>query len=192
MESATGRPARLSYPPVAFQILLVLLALTAALFDFRQKRVPNWLTFSGVLLGLAVNSFLFELPGLWLALQGLGLALLIYLPIYLLRGMGAGDVKLMAAIGAILGPANWLGVLVLTSLFGALFGLIVIARQARMSRTLFNVGLILASLRQRQAPYHANPELDVRDNRAVSLPHAVAIACGTLGFLLAANWWATR
>src|SRR5258706_4003267 len=102
------------------------------MFDFRYRRVPNWLTLSGVLLGIGLNAFLFETPGLWASFRGLGLAFLIYFPLYLLRGMGAGDVKLMAAVGAIVGPANWLGILVLTSLMSGVAALVLVTAQGRI------------------------------------------------------------
>jgi prepilin peptidase CpaA len=182
----------LTYPPVVFQVLLVTLVGTAAIFDVRTQRVPNWLTLAGVVLGLALNTFLFELPGLWFSLRGLGIAMLIYFPLYLLRGMGAGDVKLMAAIGAMLGAGNWLAVLVATSVFAAVIGLIVASRKGRISQTFFNLELIVASVKHGQAPYEANPALDVRSERAIRSPHAVSIALGSVVFLIAAHIWAPR
>jgi len=180
----------LSYPPPAIQAVLALLTVLGAIFDARQRRVPNWLTLPGVVLGLALNTFLFETAGLWLSLKGLGLAMAVYLPLYLLRGMGAGDVKLMAAIGALVGPANWFGILVLTSLFGAVAALGAIAIKGRFRQTMWNVWMILVSIRLRQAPYQANPDLDISSDRAVRLPHAISICLGTFAFLVAAKIWA--
>ena len=112
----------MTYVPPIVQLLVALLVIPAAMFDFRSRRIPNWLTLTGLVLGIGLNSFLYETSGLLMALKGMGLALLIYFPLWLVRGMGAGDVKLMAMIGAIVGPANWLGVLLLTSAFGAAAG----------------------------------------------------------------------
>ena len=174
------------------QALVVLVVVIASVSDFRTRRVPNWLTFSGVVLGIAINAFLYELPGLWLSLKGLGSALLIYFPLFALRGLGAGDVKLMAAVGAIVGPANWLGVLILTAIFGGVSAIILVAFRHRLKETFYNIWFILLSLKSRQAPYEGNPELDVKSARAVRLPHAVVIACGTVAFLVAAGIWAPR
>jgi len=85
-------------PPI-LQILLALLVVTAAVFDLRFRRIPNWLTFPAILVGFGMNAFLYEWTGVRSAAFGLGLAFLIYFPLYLLRGMGAGDVKLMGAVG---------------------------------------------------------------------------------------------
>ena len=76
-------------PPVA-TILLVILVSIAGWIDIRSRRIPNWLTVAGVLAGLSLNGFLYGWPGAWFALKGLGLAFLVYLPFFALRGMGAG------------------------------------------------------------------------------------------------------
>jgi prepilin peptidase CpaA len=109
-------------------ILAVLLA-SAAWSDFKHHRIPNSIVFSGVVAGVLLNSLL--APGLGFAskyapgaggfafaLGGLGLGLACLLPFYLLRAMGAGDVKLMAMVGAFLGPADLLGAVVFTFLAG--------------------------------------------------------------------------
>src|SRR5262245_51535241 len=129
-------------PPI-MQALLLLGVIPAAIIDLRVRRVPNWLTLTAALLGIALNSFLFETAGVWMSLKGVGLAMLIYFPLYLLRGMGAGDVKLMVAVGAIAGPANWLGILVLTASFGAIAAVILVVSKGRVRRTMDNMTLIL-------------------------------------------------
>ena len=139
-----------------------------------------------------LNAFLFETPGLWMALKGVGVAFLIYFPLYLLRGMGAGDVKLMAAVGAMVGWANWLGILVLTSLFGGVAAVVLVVAKGRIRKTAENIWLILMSIRRGHAPYAKNPQLDVRTDQGIRLPHAVVIAFGALGFLIAAAIWAPR
>jgi prepilin peptidase CpaA len=122
----------------------------------------------------------------------MGLAFLIYFPLYLLRGMGAGDVKLMAAVGAIAGPLNWLGIMVLTALFGGVAAIVLVTAKGRVHKTFENIRMILLSARHLQAPYDANPDLDVHSSQGLRLPHAVVIAFGTFGFLLAAGIWAPR
>jgi len=182
----------MSLPPLAIRFFLEVLVIVAALWDIRTRRIPNWLTLSGVVLGVALNTFLFEINGLWFSLKGLGVAFGVYFVLYLLRAMGAGDVKLMAAVGAAAGPGNWLGILVLTSVAGAVAGLLLVAFKGRFRKTLGNLGIIITSLGRGRAPYKDTPELDVSSDKALRLPHGALIAIGTLGFLAAALRWAPR
>jgi prepilin peptidase CpaA len=182
----------MSLPPPAIRIFLELLVILAAVWDVRTRRIPNWLTLPGVVLGVALNTFLFEINGLWFSLKGLGLAFCVYFVLYLLRAMGAGDVKLMAAVGAAAGWENWLGILVLTSVAGAVAGLLLVAFKGRLRKTVGNLGIILSSLGRGRAPYKETPELDVSSDKAMRLPHGALIALGTLGFLASALRWAPR
>ncbi len=182
----------MTLPPPATRILLEVLVILAAIWDIRRRRIPNWLTIPGIALGIGLNWFLFETPGLLNSLEGLGLAFMVYFVLYILRGMGAGDVKLMAAVGAAAGPANWLGILVLTSLAGAVAGVALVASKGRIRKTLRNMWLILSGLVRGRAPYRENPELDVTTEKGMRLPHGALIALGTLGFIGAALRWAPR
>jgi prepilin peptidase CpaA len=172
------------------QVPLILLVICAAFFDLRAQRIPNGLCLAGLILGMGGNLFLFGGVGLRASLAGAGLALAIYFPLFLVRGMGAGDVKLMTAIGAMAGPANWLGIFVLTSVFGGMIALVRIVGKRRIAQTLSNLRLIVTSWRYRQAPYALREDLDVNSGKGLRLPHAVPIACGTASFLLAAAAWA--
>src|SRR5438094_3710309 len=82
--------------------LAVLLAVWAGWLDWRSRRIPNWLTVPALLLGVALNTIVWRLPGTRAGLQGAGLALALLLPFVVLRGLGAGDWKLMGALGAFL------------------------------------------------------------------------------------------
>jgi prepilin peptidase CpaA len=174
-------------PPPAIRVLLSLIVIPAAALDLKTRRIPNWLSLSGVALGIILNMFLFEIPGLWFSLKGLGLAFAVYFVLYLLHGMGAGDVKLMAAVGAVAGPGYWLLILIITSIVGAAAGLLIVAAKGRFRRTFENILVILISFRHGQLPYKENPELDVRRGEGLRLPHAVMIAVGTLAAI-----WAPR
>src|SRR4051812_11249798 len=104
--------------PLPLRIALAVVVLIAAAYDFRFRRIPNWLNLCGLILGFCLNAFFFQLHGIALACEGLLLALAVYLPFYCLRGMGAGDVKLMAAVGTLVGPGNWFLIFVMTALLG--------------------------------------------------------------------------
>src|SRR4051812_45965159 len=90
----------------AAQALLGILILAAAGYDIRYRRIPNWLVLAGIVIGFAWNLYSSGWSGLGHAAAGLGLGFALYFPLYLLRARGAGDVKLLAAVGAIVGPGN--------------------------------------------------------------------------------------
>lgn len=178
--------------PLASQVLLAILVLSAGLWDIRSRRIPNWLVAAGLVLGIALNSFLFEWTGLKISLLGIGLAFIIYFPLYMLRGMGAGDVKLMMAIGALTGPLAWLAIFIFTGILGGVVAVVLLLVRGRLTKTLWNVGFMLSQLMHFRAPFAANPELDVRTGKGLRLPHAAVIALGAIAFLGVARYMASR
>jgi prepilin peptidase CpaA len=184
------------FPPVhpILQGVLVLLVVTAAIYDFRFRRIPNWLVLAGLVAGFGLNTALFAIAGLQAAglvraALGMGLALLIYFPLYLLRAMGAGDAKLMAAVGSIVGWGNWLAVFVLTAIIGGVLGAIALLFAGRIRKTFWNIGWILNEILHFRAPYQSSPELDVRSTAGMRMPHGVAIALGSIAFLIVRAVW---
>jgi prepilin peptidase CpaA len=170
--------------PAALKIVLIAILFVAAIYDFRFRRIPNWLNLSGVILGVAINTLFFAQNGLLAAVLGIAFSLLVYVPLYLIRGMGAGDVKLMAAVGAIAGPWNWLGIFLATALLGGVVSLVFVAFKRRLHQTCFNVALVVAELSQFRLPSKSDSQLDIRHPRAVGMPHGVLIALGALAFLI--------
>ena len=181
----------MNFPPVVFQIVLLLMVAIAAVYDIRFRRIPNWLVLTGLVLGLGLNTFWFQWRGARASLMGIGLAFLIYFPLYLLRGMGAGDVKLMAAIGAIVGAANWFGIFIVSSLLGGVVAIILLLSRGRLMNSLWNIGFLFQRLFSLKAPY-AREELDISSPKSIKLPHGVAIAGGSVIFLATAWIWAPR
>jgi hypothetical protein len=84
----TAGPDTVTFPPIALQVVLAIIAGLAAIYDLRYRRIPNWIVLTGLVLGIGLNAFLFEWAGVRQSLLGLGLAFVIYFPLYLLRGMG--------------------------------------------------------------------------------------------------------
>jgi prepilin peptidase CpaA len=158
--------------------------LTAAAYDLRWRRVPNWLTGVGIAIGFAGNVMERGLgAGLVFAIAGFGLALGVYLGLYALRAVGGGDAKLMAAIGAIVGWREWGGIFLCTALLGGVAAVVVSLARGRLKKTLRNAGLALSELAHGRPAYLANEELDVRSPKALRLPHAAVIAAGALTYL---------
>ncbi len=103
-------------------LALALLLVLAAACDIRSHRIPNWLTLAGLAVGLAWHGWQGGGPGWLMSLEGIGVAGLALLP-YAVRGLGAGDVKLLGAVGALLGPVFLLWTLLGTILAGGLLAL---------------------------------------------------------------------
>ena len=161
--------------------VLIALLLAAAWIDWRTMRIPNWLTVAGMAWGLAWNATSGPsiVDGLLFGLGGLGLGFAMFLPLWLLRVLGAGDVKLMAMVGAFLGAG---GVFVAALLVGMVGGIAValfaISHRA-VRRLAGNVRDIAVSV--------VVPGMPLWRPGATSigkLPYGVSIGAGTLAFLL--------
>ncbi len=147
---------------IPFILFAGLLAI-ASFFDVAYRIIPNWVCAAMLLLGLVVNVVLSGADGAIAALAGLGLGLFVFLPFYVMRMMGAGDVKLMAAVGAYLGPVAAVNAIAWTVIIGGVLG--------------------FAYLIRRMAPVIA-PVL-IRYTKAEGthlnyVPYGVAIAAGSL------------
>lgn len=173
---------------IAVSPLFVLL-LGAAWSDVKNHRIPNRLVFFGAGLGLLLNSllpegagFISSLPGAlgpWKALAGLGLGLVILLPMYVLRALGAGDVKLMAMVGAFLGPNATIGAILSTFIVGGVLTLLVVARNRTLGLLVENLRATFMSALIKTTVLHELPKVDAAPVAAGKLPYGVAIALGT-------------
>ena len=174
-------------PPLSVPLSAVLAAvvLAAAWTDVRSRSIPNWLTAGGIAAGLAVNIATAGTAGVKSALAGFGVAVGVYALFYILRAVGGGDLKLMAAIGAISGPVHWFSIFLGSALLGGVMAVCVVVWSGRVGRTLRNVGLIVADALRFRAPWRRSEEVDVRSGKGAALPHALAIAGATLCYLVA-------
>ena len=146
--------------------------------DWRTRRIPNWLTVTGLCIGIALNAAFGGWHGALLALEGAGLALALLLPFVLLRALGAGDWKLMGALGAFLGPKALLSVLIVAVLVAGAMGVVQMIRANRVAGTLKNMwvlvqGFLTFGLR-------AHPEISLDNPGLLKLPFGVAVAIATV------------
>ena len=158
----------------------------AAWIDGRTRRIPNWLTVSGFAVGVALHLCLAGWRGGLFALEGSVLGLLVLLPLVLLRALGAGDWKLMGALGAFVGPVMLWFVLLASVLVAGVMAVVQMVMAGRVRETLRNVGLLIMGFFA--YGFRAHPEISIDNPDALKLPFGVAVAIGTLICFVAANW----
>jgi len=107
-------------------IIIALLVLPAAVTDLKSQRIPNKITFPAVIIGMILNTWLNGLDGLIFSLQGLGLGIAIFIIPYIIGKMGAGDAKLMGAVGAFLGPKGVIIAFIYIAIAGGIYSLLMI------------------------------------------------------------------
>ena len=152
-------------------------ALTGAVWDITSRRIPNLLSYSGILVGILLRTSVLGWRGLATALAGGLLAGGVFFLLYLVRGMGAGDVKLMTAVGCFTGLPAALQIMVACALAGGIMALGVALYRRSALRTLHNVGELLRFHVAHGARVH--PTLNIDNPQATRLPYAIAIAAGS-------------
>jgi prepilin peptidase CpaA len=160
---------------VAFTILLV----AAAWTDYRSRRIPNALTISGLATALVLRGIIGP-PAVIDGLVGALLAFVLTLPLLMLSVMGGGDAKLLMAIGALMGPRDFLWAGALIAIIGGMMAVVDAGRRGVLLPVLFNCGQILKhwiTLGRRGA------NRSFTSVGALTIPYGIAIAAGAL------LWW---
>jgi prepilin peptidase CpaA len=154
-----------------------LLLSAAAAVDYRRRKIPNVISLGGAFLGLALWARHDGFSGLEAGLAGWAVGAALFLPFYLLKGMGAGDVKLMAAVGACLGAWHALGAGIVVALTGGAMAAWAAASQGRLWSALHDSLRILGGHR---------PPARVDGTAAAheAIPYGLAIAAGTLLYMM--------
>jgi len=153
---------------IATPAVLSAVLLLAVRQDLSTHRIPNILTFGALAAGLLFAAWTDGFEGIRNALVGAAIALACLMPLYLAKGMGAGDVKLMAAAGAFLGPFNAFLAAMLTLAAGAVLGFAILAWR-------------IVELRGASGALASGPTL--ADMRKERFPYAAAIAVGVIATL---------
>jgi prepilin peptidase CpaA len=161
------------------------LTLYAGWMDWRTRRIPNWLTVPGLCVGIAVNTASGGWHGLVLAFEGAGLALGLLLPLVLMRALGAGDWKLMGAVGALLGPKPFLFLLIVAALVAGAMGTVQVIRAHRVLGTLKNMWVLVQGFLT--FGMRAHPEISLDNPGSLKLPFGVAVAIAAVISFVAAH-----
>ena len=169
-----------------YSILFALL-LAASISDCRRYKIPNWLTFGGSAFALIYSAFIpFSAHlGFGWSLGGFALGLCFMLPLYMLGMMGAGDVKLMAMVGAFLGMTNTVYAIAFVFVSGGAAALAYSIWHHSLLRMVGNIKLTLTSWLFATIG-GLRPQMTPLGNQSVGkLPYAVSITFGTTAFLVA-------
>lgn len=162
------------------ELVLLALVTAAALVDLAQRRIPNLLLLVGWVSALPLQLLSpHPAPALLAALTGAVFGFLLFLPLYLLRGMAAGDVKMMATVGLFIGPYDTLQVAVMAWCAGGVMALAIIVGKGQVRRAVANFGDLLRPMwmRARGVPAVAEP---MRQPSVGGMPYGLAIAAATM------------
>ena len=166
-----------SFPDVA----VLVVSSAACVTDLMSRRIPNVLTFGASGAALVFWTWTAGLSGLGLGLAGWVVGCALFLPWFILGGMGAGDVKLLAALGAWLGPRDALWLALCAGLAGGVFGVAVSLVAGYFRESVSNLwGLLMF---WRVAGVQPLPELTLASARGPRLPYAIPITVGAVTVL---------
>ncbi len=152
-------------------------ALIAAGFDVKSRRIPNFVTGPAILGGLLLHSFYDGWHGFLASLAAALICGVVFLIFYMAGGMGAGDVKLITAVGSLAGLSNSASVLIITALAGGVMGICFALLRGQLKSTLFNVATLATHHKHQGLTPH--PEINVRNASTLRLPYGLAIAAGS-------------
>ena len=148
-------------------IFLFLVSLTGSIYDWKFRRIPNWLTFGVLFITLVFSVFKFGLTGLINSALGFLIGVLLLLVPYLMGGMGAGDVKLLGAIGALVGFKKIILIFFYSAVCGLFLGIIWILFTPGHLKFLLKTGQVLPTVDKKQ-----------------KLPYGIAIFMGTVVYII--------
>jgi prepilin peptidase CpaA len=162
---------------IAWWPTLIVLAI-ATFTDVRNCRIPNWLVLPFLVAGVAISGWMHGWHGVGQSLLGIGLGIIVLGFFCWMGGMGMGDLKLVAAVGAWIGPAQLLVALVLTGIAGGIMALCWAIGGGFVGELFEGTGDLIFGLKKRGLRPH--PELVLDNPLTRKMPYAPAIAIGTL------------
>jgi len=169
----------------AASALAIAVAAIAGWIDWRSRRIPNWLTVPALILGIAVNLAVGGLSAGRDSLLGAALGLGLLLPFVLIRSLGAGDWKLVGALGAVLGPHGLISVLFATVLIAGIMAVVLIIYKRRVRQTLANLWHMVASMLALRLP---GPAVSLDNPESLKVPFGVAVALAVVAYVVAERW----
>ena len=163
-------------PTVVIALTFIPLAAAIIYMDVRYRRIPNKLVLVTLLVGLTLNTVFGGTSGLLMSMAGLALAFVLMFSLHIFGTLGAGDVKLFAAVGAVNGVSLVLPTLLVVALTGGLIAVFKMVYARRAGRTMSGVFQFFYGL----LPGQTVPRFEVPADRSYTLPYAVPICFGSL------------
>jgi prepilin peptidase CpaA len=178
------------WPPDAAALAVVLTGALATFWDVWTRRVPNAITLGSAAIALAFHAVAaadVHTAAIGVAWSTCGwlFGLVLFLPVFLLGGLGAGDIKLLAAMGAWLGPLAVFWAAVYGSIVGGALAVPLLIARGAFRRTMSNLWALIGFWRV--AGVRPHPGLTLENPSAIRLPYALPIAIGAC----LALWWRT-
>ena len=164
-------------------IYLVIILLIASIFDLRYQKIPNLLTFPAMIIALVYYSLTAGLNGLVFSAGGLGLGIAIFIIPYLLGGMGAGDAKLMGAVGAVLGAQGVFNAVIFTVIIGGFYSILLLIACQKNCRKFITSSALMVKTLAYTGKFICIP-LNEQEEKP-KLCYGIAITLGTLFTV----WW---
>ena len=156
----------------------LLCAAVGSVHDVLERRIPNFVTFTGIVAGLSLHTIVGGWHGLGDSMLAGLIAGCFCMLFYLAGGMGAGDVKLMTAVGCVGGLASLGTTMIATAAAGAIFAIGLSIIHGRTGSTLRNVGVLVEHHWRKGLKPH--PELNVDNDATLRMPFALPVAAGCL------------
>jgi prepilin peptidase CpaA len=160
-----------------FYSVLTVALLIATIHDIRFHKIPNWLTFPAMIAGISYCIGFKGLEGFFFSIAGLGVGIAVFIIPYLFGGTGAGDVKLMGAVGAFLGPKGVFIAFLATSIVGGIYALGLLAYHGYLKEALKRHWAIFKTFIYTKKFIYIPPS---NKEQKPKLRYGVAIALGTI------------
>lgn len=158
-------------------LFLIIVLLIAVVNDVRFHKIPNWLTYPTMIGAIIYHTTMNGLEGLLFSVEGMGMGIALLIVLFLMGGMGAGDAKLMGAVGGLLGPKGVFTAFIFTAIMGGIYALVLLTLHGYLKETAKRSGTILKTfILTKQFIYIPSPKREKRPR----LCYGVAIALGTL------------
>ena len=182
LSNVTGAASEYGWLVLAVSWLVTVTLIVAAVIDGWKLKVPNWLTFPMVISGWVASTLLFGWAGLGWSLVGTAVGLALLLPAYAIGGMGAGDVKLLAGVGAWIGMTDTFWAFMVSALVGAVIAVGMVLYRRAWQKHQRQFWSILTEIMVLRNPTELSSIAAERKSSMMLLPYGIPIAIGTIAY----------